>query len=128
MDRLCVVEPTDAPDANFPSDTPVERYPSMAEDHRLLTVMTGQHTDVVHQLMSGGGGTAFAFDIFLFGLVERSLHLVYGFLATFDAWNLVAAAPLVRLQIDNLVRLCYVRRTQGCTRLRSLRSRPNFAI
>jgi hypothetical protein len=33
--------------------------------------------------------------------------LVDGFLGAFDTWNLLVAAPLVRLQIDTLVRLSY---------------------
>ncbi len=52
----------------------------------------------------------FRLDLFLSGVLQRSLHVVRGFLTTFDDWNIVCAAPLVRLQIDNLIRVSYVSR------------------
>lgn len=92
------------------NDTPVGRYPSLVEDYRLLRVLIDDHPNAVMAIARADGGKVFAFDMFVMGLIERSLHLVYGFMATFDGWNLVSAAPLVRLQIDNLVRLSYVAR------------------
>ena len=43
----------------------------------------------------------------MWSFAQRSYALVEGFLGAFDAWNLLVAAPLVRLQIDTLVRLSY---------------------
>jgi len=40
-------------------------------------------------------------------ITSRSYSLVDGFLSAFDSWNVIVAAPIVRMQIDNLVRLAY---------------------
>jgi hypothetical protein len=53
-------------------------------------------------------GKLFTIDLFLTGVAMRSYHLVDGFLALLDEWNLIAAAPILRLQLDNLVRISYV--------------------
>jgi hypothetical protein len=72
--------------------------------------MAEAHIPSVKAYLRAGGGEIFPVDLFFGGVAERSLNLVYGFAATFDAWNLVCAAPLVRLQIDNLIRVSYVAR------------------
>jgi hypothetical protein len=46
-------------------------------------------------------------DLLMWSFAQRSYALVDGFLGAFDTWNLLVAAPLVRLQIDTLVRLSY---------------------
>lgn len=43
-------------------------------------------------------------DIFAWMVLKRSISLVYGFVALIQAKNFISAAPLVRLQIDNLLR------------------------
>jgi hypothetical protein len=43
-------------------------------------------------------------DIFAWMVLKRSISLVYGFVALIRARNFISAAPLVRLQIDNLLR------------------------
>ncbi|HXU35190.1 MAG TPA: hypothetical protein VN937_02420 [Blastocatellia bacterium] len=43
-------------------------------------------------------------DMFAWMVLKRSISLVYGFVALIRAKNLISAAPLVRLQIDNLLR------------------------
>ena len=40
--------------------------------------------------------------------MARSYSLVDGFLNAFDTWNLMVAAPILRMQIDNLVRVYYI--------------------
>jgi hypothetical protein len=48
-------------------------------------------------------------DIVLLSILDRSLDLIDGFLATYDRWNLSTAAPQVRMQVDNLLRLALIR-------------------
>lgn len=43
-------------------------------------------------------------DMFAWMVLKRSISLVYGFVALIRAKNFISAAPLVRLQIDNLLR------------------------
>lgn len=92
-------------------DSPAERYPAtLAEDWRILQLLYDDHIPTVKGFMLAGEGAMFRLDLFLSGVLQRSLHLVRGFLSTFSDWNIVCAAPLVRLQIDNLVRVSYVSR------------------
>ena len=43
-------------------------------------------------------------DMFIWVVLKRSVSLAYGFAALIRTSNLICAAPLVRLQIDNLLR------------------------
>lgn len=47
----------------------------------------------------------YAFDIFVTGLLNRSVNLVKGFISLMKDKNFIAAAPLVRLHLDSLLRL-----------------------
>jgi hypothetical protein len=54
------------------------------------------------------GRRAAVFDgLLVVTVAARSYSLVDGFLSGFGTWNPVVAAPVVRVQIDNLVRLSY---------------------
>jgi hypothetical protein len=46
--------------------------------------------------------------LFILGVANRSYEIVDGYLDAFDKWNVYVAGPLVRLQLDNLVRVCYM--------------------
>ncbi|HVF52267.1 MAG TPA: hypothetical protein VNC78_01540 [Actinomycetota bacterium] len=87
-------------------DRPVDRYTSLEETYRRLEVLRDSHARALENVIALGDLSAF--DLFLPGLVEKSLHLTKGFLAMFDDWNLIVAAPIVRMQIECLVRLAYV--------------------
>jgi hypothetical protein len=47
-------------------------------------------------------------DLFFIAVMARSYSLVDGFISAFDSWNPVVMAPLLRLQIDSLVRVAYL--------------------
>ena len=55
----------------------------------------------------------FGLDLVFLGVMVRSYSLVDGFIDAFDMWNPIVAAPLLRMQIDNLVRLSYLARPAG---------------
>ena len=44
----------------------------------------------------------------IIGVVKRSLDLVDGFILTIDNWNLISAAPIIRMHLDTLLRLNYI--------------------
>jgi hypothetical protein len=44
-------------------------------------------------------------DVLFFAVYKRSLSLIAGFTQLIEARNFICAAPLVRLQVDNLIRL-----------------------
>lgn len=89
--------------------TPVNQYPSLARPFQLLEMLHDSHTSTMRRQLEAGGGI-FPFDLFYGGVIQRSVCLCRGFLDAFLDWNLVVAAPLVRLQIDNLVRVSYISR------------------
>jgi len=47
-------------------------------------------------------------DFFIIGVVKRSLDLVDGFILTTSNWNLICAAPIIRMHLDTLLRLNYI--------------------
>jgi hypothetical protein len=47
-------------------------------------------------------------DFLIIGVVKRSLDLVDGFILTISNWNLICAAPIIRMHLDTLLRLNYV--------------------
>lgn len=53
-------------------------------------------------------GKLYPVDLFVAAAMARSYSLVDGFISAFDSWNPIVAAPLLRMQIDSLVRIAYV--------------------
>lgn len=47
-------------------------------------------------------------DFFVMGVVKRSVDLVDGFILTVDNWNFISAAPIIRMQLDTLLRFIYI--------------------
>lgn len=125
------IERDDKPSRSFrpPLLTPHERYPDelLVERVKLARSMD-EHLDVVTEVLSSD---LYPLDLYLTGALQRSYHLVEGFLLAWDHWNVIVAAPLVRFQIDSLVRAVYlcqrrdsddvVREVMGGKALRSLR-------
>lgn len=93
--------------ANPPPGSPADDMTFLAAPRRRLADALERHTDAVRGFMLGGDGNIWDIDLFVAGIANRSYYLVRGFLAAFDDWNVFAAAPLVRLQVDSLVRLSY---------------------
>lgn len=87
-------------------ETPIERHESLREPHRRLESLYREHLPAAGRILEASTPTAL--ELFYLAIVQRSLHVVQGFMDLFKRWNLIAAAPLVRLQIDNLTRTSYV--------------------
>lgn len=64
-----------------------------------------EHLDVLRETLSSD---LYSLDLYLTGALQRSYHLVEGFVLAWDHWNVIVAAPLVRFQIDSLVRCAYL--------------------
>jgi hypothetical protein len=69
---------------------------------RFLEECRHSHYRIV-EAMSASEGDAML-NIFAWMVLKRSISLVYGFATLIRAKNFISAAPLVRLQIDNLLR------------------------
>ena len=80
----------------------------LAEPRLYLDVLRAHHIELVRRFLQAAEGSIFGIDVFLTGVATRSYHLLDGFLGLLDEWNVIAAAPILRLQLDNLVRVSYI--------------------
>jgi hypothetical protein len=64
----------------------------------------------VPRFLSVADGALYTVDLVFGAVMTRSYSLVDGFLDAFDQCNPIVAAPLLRLQIDSLVRTSYIAR------------------
>ncbi len=65
------------------------------------------HLDLVARFLEAGGAI-YSIDVIVAAAMNRSYSLVDGFLGAFDSWNLIVAAPVLRMQMDSLTRLAYI--------------------
>ncbi|MBN8867163.1 MAG: hypothetical protein J0H98_06390 [Solirubrobacterales bacterium] len=94
-----------------PDGSPSTKYPELAGNRELIDSMRIRHLDVLRKVYEVHDGM-FPIDLMLTTAMSRSYSLVEGFIAAFDSWNFFAAAPLLRMQIDTLVRLSYMSRAE----------------
>jgi len=87
---------------------PFERYPNELARQRVELGQLHDHHVPLASRFVGAGGALYTLDLWIVGVAQRSFHLVEGFIQAFDDWNLIVAAPIVRMQIENLVRTAYV--------------------
>src|ERR1039458_4375479 len=62
------------------------------------------HLKVGLRMMKAADGAVFPVDMLAWAALNRSANLVPAFASLIEARNLIAAAPLLRLQIDNCLR------------------------
>lgn len=63
---------------------------------------------MAHDMLLIGEGRIYDVDQFTLTILNRSMNLVDGMIALTERWNSVSAIALLRLQVDNLLRLYYV--------------------
>jgi hypothetical protein len=56
------------------------------------------------RIMKAHGGAIYPLDFLSNAVLHRSMSLISGFCAMIEAKNFICAAPLLRLQLDNLIR------------------------
>ena len=64
-----------------------------------------KHLSLGEMVIKADNGAFFPLDILVVATLNRSLCLLRGFIDLIQSQNLIAAAPLIRLQIDNCLRL-----------------------
>ena len=67
--------------------------------------MRAHHIDLSRRFL---GEELYETDLFFIAVMARSYSLADGFISAFDSWNPAVMAPLLRLQIDSLVRVAYL--------------------
>ncbi len=66
------------------------------------------HLDLSRRFLSAADGNLYGIDLIVAAAMARSYSLVDGFISAFDTWNPVVMAPLLRMQLDSLVRLAFL--------------------
>lgn len=64
-----------------------------------------KHFEMGDRVISADNGNLYPLDILVVATLNRSLCLLKGFIELIKSQNFVAAAPLIRLQLDNSLRL-----------------------
>ncbi len=74
---------------------------------RYLDRLRVHHLDLTRRFMEADGNL-YSIDLVIGAVMSRSYSLIDGFIFAFDTWNLIVAAPLLRMQLDSLTRLAYI--------------------
>lgn len=69
-----------------------------------LRALTDEHQKMGAKIMCADSGKIFTLDLLAISVLNRSLCLLAGFCDLIEKKNFIAAAPLLRLQLDNLLR------------------------
>ncbi len=84
------------------------RFPDLERRRSQLDILRKRHLDSAHITLGVAGGALYIPDIFIIAALQRSYGLVDAFIDAVDHYNIHAAAPLLRVQLDTLFRLSYV--------------------
>ncbi len=96
--------------------SPAALHPAeFAKDREYVDVLRWHHVGLSSRFLAASDGDLYGIDLVLAGVMVRSYGLVDGFLDAFDTWNPVVAAPLLRMQLDNLVRVSYMVRAPSAS-------------
>lgn len=75
---------------------------------RLLRTRVERHLELARNMVQREGDDIFLMDMFAIAVLNRSIALLDGFCTLLQAENMIAAAPLLRLQLDNVLRFSAV--------------------
>lgn len=91
----------------IPEGSPASVHPTkLVKPWKHIDVLRWNHVELSRRFLGASDGDLYEIDLVLAGVMVRS----YGLLDSFDIWNPVVPAPLLRMQLDNSVRLsCMVR-------------------
>jgi hypothetical protein len=70
-----------------------------------LEEASDDHFRVVMAMWKANGGLLYTKDMLIGSVVNRSFELVEAFLSALDTWSVSVASALVRVQLDNLLRI-----------------------
>ena len=89
-------------------ETPIEKFPGLQHHLEILRSLRKKHDEIVVKMLSVANGDIFVTDLVNLGILKRSINLLDGIACLVERWNFTAAVPLLRLQLDSLLRLCYL--------------------
>jgi hypothetical protein len=92
---------------------PSELYPKVAECENRLNDLIKEIINIGKDMLSINGGNIYAPDLFITGVLNRTINLTDAILVLTERWNIVAAGPLIRLYLDTLLRSSYLAATKN---------------
>jgi len=87
---------------------PSEKYPKLKERFEDLEQLKKDHVEIAYEFIKVAEGNMFITDFVFLAFLKRSLDILEGIKCLTNQWNFIAATPLLRLQLDNLLRLVYI--------------------
>lgn len=88
--------------------TSAHRFPELRQPRMYLDRLRVHHLDLTRRVIEVDDGRLYLPDLLIVSMMQRSYGLVEAVIDCVDAFNLAAAAPLLRMQLDTLVRASYV--------------------
>jgi len=92
---------------------PSELYPKVAECESRLNDLISENINVGKEMLSASERKMYLPDIFFMGILNRTINLIDAILCLTERWNFVAAGPLIRIHLDTLLCLSYLRTTKN---------------
>jgi hypothetical protein len=70
-----------------------------------LRNLSKAHLNMLAEILRADDGKVFPVDLVILAVIQRSLRLIEGFTFLLERQNVLCAVPLIRLQIDSIMRL-----------------------
>ena len=83
--------------------TSAHRFPELQQPRALLDRLRVHHLDLAQRMLEADNGNLYLLDLLLMTMMQRSYGLVEAVIDCVDAYNLAAAAPLLRLDRKSVV-------------------------
>lgn len=90
-----------------PPGSSATRFPDLLPSRERLDALRPQHLEVAALPLSVDQGRLYSADILVTSMVQRSCGVVDALIDAVDSYNIHAAVPLLRLQLDTLFRVSY---------------------
>lgn len=96
----------------IPSTSPALNSESLRKFRTELDEIRIEHVNIVGDFLKVNENF-YSLDTFFVAIAQRSYELVDGFISMLDEVNFSVMAPILRMQIDNLIRASYVSRSRN---------------
>lgn len=91
-----------------PAGGPADRFPGLAEPRQRLDQLRVDHLTIAYRALEVADGRLFLPDMIVTAMLQRSYGVLDALIDAVDTYNMHAAAPLLRLQLDTLFRAHYI--------------------
>ena len=106
-DPFPAVRPPRQPKPSPPGGS-ADRFPDLVAPRHRLDQLRADHLTMAQRALEVAEGKVFLPDLILTAMVQRSYGVVDALIDAVDTYNMHAAAPLLRLQLDTLFRAHYI--------------------